>query len=429
MTDRYPHVVKQVMERPWAILPGTLAAIRDLVALRAGGERLTNEEIRERISGPSWAARDARRGGRQAARTQTTGGAVAVIPVAGVIIPKANLFSDISGGTSVQQFQEDFLAAMNDRDVGAVVLDIDSPGGSADLLPELAATMRSVRGQKPVLAVANTLMASAAYWIGSQADEVAVSPSGLAGSIGVFASHQDFSAALEKEGVDVTLISAGKYKTEGNPFEPLSDDALAHIQELVDDAYAAFTSDVSKGRKVPVADVRGGFGEGRVLTAKQAVSEGLADRVESLEQTIARAQQMASAGAASTASAGDHEPPRVTHVHLDQVDHTVATNHANAEPEASLTTQIDGLLRSADEILTVAGRFASLTQVKRDQLTALRARIDELVANPTTPPDDDEPGSAAAATDDAGGLTEDDEFAFASARWGAPQTATIGGNA
>jgi ClpP class serine protease len=93
---------------------------------------------------------------------------------------------------------------------------------------------------------------------------------------------------LEQEGVKVTLISAGKHKVEGNPFEPLSEEAMAFKQARVDEAYAQFVRDVARGRGVSVADVRGGYGEGRALTAKDAKAAGLIDRIATMEDTIGR---------------------------------------------------------------------------------------------------------------------------------------------
>jgi signal peptide peptidase SppA len=153
---------------------------------------------------------------------------------------------------------------------------------------ELAAEIYQARGQKPVVAVANSLAASASYWIAASADELVVTPSGEVGSIGVFAMHEDMSGLMEQMGVRVSLISAGKHKTETNPFEPLTDEARAALQEQVDGYYEMFVRAVARGRGVGVADVRGGFGEGRLVGAKEAVRLGMADRVETMEQTIGR---------------------------------------------------------------------------------------------------------------------------------------------
>jgi ClpP class serine protease len=92
---------------------------------------------------------------------------------------------------------------------------------------------------------------------------------------------------MASEGVKTTLISAGKYKTEGNPYEPLSDEARAAMQAMVDDYYGMFTRAVAKGRGVSVDAVRNGFGEGRMVSASQAVKNGMADRVATLDQVLA----------------------------------------------------------------------------------------------------------------------------------------------
>jgi len=115
-----------------------------------------------------------------------------------------------------------------------------------------------------------------------------VTPSGEVGSIGVVAAHMDISKMAESAGLKVTLVSAGKYKTEGNQFEPLSDEARAALQVRVDDYYAMFVKAVARNRGVSPADVRNGFGEGRVVGAKQAVALGMADRVATLDETLAR---------------------------------------------------------------------------------------------------------------------------------------------
>jgi signal peptide peptidase SppA len=181
-----------------------------------------------------------------------------------------------------------FSQLVNDPGVSAIVLEVDSPGGYSDGILELSDRIYEARGRKPVVAVANHLMASAAYWIGTAADEVVASPSSEMGSIGAFAAHEDISKALEQEGIKVSLIAEGKYKIEGNPYEPLGEDARAAIQARVRNVYDAFVEAVARNRGVKVSDVRKGFGEGRVVGARQAVEMGMADRVDTLEGTIER---------------------------------------------------------------------------------------------------------------------------------------------
>lgn len=275
----YEHIIQAVQALPWAILPEKLAVIREILVLRANGQRLTPEEIKAEM--------EAARGDRQIV---TGGQAIAVIPVVGTLIPRGNMMTEMSGAASVQRLQAQFRTALSDPEVGSIVLDIDSPGGQVGGIEEFATEIYQARGQKRIVAVANTLAASAAYWLASAAGELVVTPSGEVGSIGVFALHQDVSAALDKLGVRMTLISAGKYKTEGNPFEPLGEEARAAAQTRVNDYYQMFSAAVARGRGVSQADVVSGFGEGRVVGADEAVRLGMADRVATIDQVINQLQ-------------------------------------------------------------------------------------------------------------------------------------------
>jgi len=270
---KYERVIQYVLETPWAIRPAALGAIIDILAARAHGEPFSDRELAEQFK----AANAAQRAPRQS-------GAVAIIPIAGSIFPRANLFTEMSGGTSLQRFAATLAEVDRDPQVGSIVLDVSSPGGMVAMVAETAEQIRNTT--KPVTAVANTEAASAAYWLAAQADELVVTPSGQVGSIGVWSAHEDWSRFDDKLGVTTTLISAGRFKTEGNPFEPLGDEARAAFQKMIDTYYGMFVTDVARGRGVTVAAVRSGFGEGRMVTAEQAVSEGMADRVATLSQVV-----------------------------------------------------------------------------------------------------------------------------------------------
>jgi HK97 family phage major capsid protein len=274
VSSRYELILAEVVNEPWAILPEKLQTITELLALRAHGDRLSEDEIRARV------------GGRESARSPKQSGAVAVIPVYGVINHRMNMMSDISGGTSAEKLTAQFREALNDASISAIVLDVDSPGGGVSGIQELADEIYQARGQKKIVAQVSPLAGSAAYWLASAASEIAIMPSGAAGSIGVYTAHKDLSKALEQNGVKVTLVSAGKFKTEGNEFESLSDDAKAALQKRVDDYYSAFVAGVARGRGVTQANVRSGFGEGRVVSAQDALALGMVDRIATLDQTI-----------------------------------------------------------------------------------------------------------------------------------------------
>lgn len=242
---------------------------------------------------PAWAqlaARTAASAPRAARRNsgQRAGGAVAVITLSGVITPRGSFYSMLFGGGygGLQDFREEFREALNSPDVGAIVLDVDSPGGLVDLVPETAREIRESRGDKPIIAVANTCAASAAYYIASQADELVVTPSGDVGSIGVYMLHEDWSGWNEQQGIDPTYVSAGKYKTEGNMDEPLEGEALAEWQREVDDLYAMFVNDIAAGRGITAEQVIANYGEGRCLLADRALAAGMVDRVDTIESVI-----------------------------------------------------------------------------------------------------------------------------------------------
>jgi signal peptide peptidase SppA len=201
---------------------------------------------------------------------------------------RIGMMEAMSGGVSTQTFSAALREAVNNPQVKAIIIDVASPGGSVYGVDELATEIHSLREQKPIVAVANSLMASAAYYSMSNASEVVITPGGELGSIGVIAMHVDQSELNAKEGIKPTFISAGKYKAEGNPHEPLSAEAHAEIQAQVDRYYGMFLSAVARGREVSVETVRAKYGQGRVVGAKEAVRLGMADRVATLDETIRR---------------------------------------------------------------------------------------------------------------------------------------------
>ena len=274
-TRSYGHVASILFNAPWALLPEKLVAMAEVLRLRMEGVTFTTEEIESRVGAPPQRSR------RQA-------GAVAVLPLYGVLSQRANIITQASGGTSMEQFGDAFRSVVADEDVKAIVMDVDSPGGSVHGTAELARQIFDARGRKPIIAIANSLAASGSLWIGSQADEFVITPGGLVGSIGIVAEHVDASAHEEKEGFKTTLVSTSKFKTEGNPFEPLSDDARRHMESVMAGFHTMFVGDVARGRGVTVDKVEEDFGQGRVMGAKAAVKAGLVDRIATFEQVLAR---------------------------------------------------------------------------------------------------------------------------------------------
>lgn len=266
--------------QPLALLPSKADEVAAFMELRAQGVRFSRDEIQARV-GP----------GRTGASAPAPS-SIAVIGIVGIISQRAPLINDMSsgGGVSTQQIGAALRAALADPAVGSVVLDIDSPGGSVNGVPELADEIFAGRRKKPIIAQVNSLAASAGYWLASAASEVVTTPSGEVGSIGVYMMHRDVSVAAAADGVKITFVSStdSPFKVEANPYEPLSDEARRHLQVEVDRYMGDFLSAVARGRGVSVAKVKADFGQGRTVGARDAVRLGMADSVATLRQTLTR---------------------------------------------------------------------------------------------------------------------------------------------
>lgn len=209
-------------------------------------------------------------------------GKVAILPLQGILTQRNSWLLRVFGGTALDEFSEFFDALVADVRTDKIILDINSPGGSVYGVQELSERIYNARGKKPIIAVVNSLMASAAAWIGTAADKVYITKSGEAGSIGVLAIHTDFSEAEKRLGVKITIIKAGKHKAAGNPHEPLSNEAKGALQKRVAEYYAAFLNDLRRNR-----GQGGTFGDGRVFGFDGALSAGLVDGQATLENIIA----------------------------------------------------------------------------------------------------------------------------------------------
>src|SRR3990172_1504844 len=233
---RIPQLIR-ALSAPLALEPTTLFRLASVFRRKLQGVLLGGGEIHGEMGVPMPDERPVREQSR-----------VAIVPIYGVISQHPQ-----SMGTSTDEIGAMFGAALASPNVDAILLDVDSPGGTITGVPELAAEIFAGRGVKPITAIANGLAASAGYWIAAAASKVVVTPSGEAGSIGVYMLHEDWSKNLEQEGIKLTAISAGKFKTEGAPWEPLAEEAQAFYQAQVTEAYGWFIRDVAQFRGVTPA--------------------------------------------------------------------------------------------------------------------------------------------------------------------------------
>jgi signal peptide peptidase SppA len=217
-----------------------------------------------------------------------TSGKIAILPLYGVIEQRSSIWMDWFGGTSTDRFGAMFDEALRDPKIKGVVVDIESPGGTVPGVMETADKIYQSRGQKPVVAIANSMAASAAYWLGSAFDQLYVTPGGCCGSVGVYSMHLDFSKAMEAEGVTPTMFAVPEFKAEFNPFMPLSDESKEYEMQEVNRVYDQFVAAVARHRGTTASNVRANYGKGRVVDAQTSVAAGMADKVATLEQVVSR---------------------------------------------------------------------------------------------------------------------------------------------
>lgn len=213
-------------------------------------------------------------------------GNVAVIPITGTIQTKSNYVTRYMGGTSLAVLERDFQAALNDTQVKAIVLFVDSYGGSAEQNDEVSRLIYSSRGKKPIQAFVRGGCCSAAYYLASAADSINASPSSTIGSIGCIAIHQEFAEALKEMGIGATVITHGSKKGSGNVYEKLSPEGKADLQKWVSDFGELFTAAVARNRGVSADVINAKYGQGAVFLASEALAIGMIDRVATYEQVL-----------------------------------------------------------------------------------------------------------------------------------------------
>jgi signal peptide peptidase SppA len=279
MNSRLPHLAQRLFNRPVAIHPDKAEVIVAALADRLGvahlfsasqGLRPAAEVIIAADSGLLGAGSSPRAGYHNM-------GGVAVIEVEGTLVQKTGCLTPYSGMTGYDGIRANLNLALDDPAVRAIALDIDSPGGEVAGCFDLADFIAECAREKPVWAILDEMACSAAYALASACSRITVPRTGIAGSIGVIAMHADFSRALDKQGVTVTVIKHGARKADGNPYQPLEGEALGRIQADIDTLGAMFAETVARARRTTPAAIQA-MEAGTYLGA-EAVSAGLADAV------------------------------------------------------------------------------------------------------------------------------------------------------
>lgn len=350
----------------WAITPEKLDEIQAIYSTHFRGDKIDIEAIEARL-------------GRPLANDQqeyvVREGGIAVLIMSGVISPKANMFTRVSGGVSAQMLAKQFDSMAADPRVRGVVVDIDSPGGSVLGIPAAASALRKLADEKPTVSVSTGQMASAGYWIGSAANAVYISgETDIVGSIGVVAKH---SYDPRKQDVVTTEVTAGKYKRAVSDTGPLTREGKAVLQGQVDEIYRVFVDTVAANRRVDTDAVLANMADGRVFIGQQALEAGLADGIATVDDLVAQMSENPSKFAARTkatfgaksklrvaADAGDapvaeaHDEP-VLHVETTpsgaetMTPQELAAAFAAENPEAAALLRAEGASAESERIRAV----------------------------------------------------------------------------
>lgn len=255
--------MRLIAQERWAIVPETLKVICDIA-------------MRDHV--PDFDAVLAKRGQRLDEESRTIiRGRTAIIPVMGPIFRYANIFTMLSGASSISMLALDLRKAIESPAVGQIILDIDSPGGMVSGVSEFAQMIRN--SPKPVVAYVGNLAASAGYWIASSASKIVINNTAQLGSIGVVST-----VYIDKDESVVEIVSK---QSPLKRADATSEEGRAHIQEKTDELADIFIETVAANRGYDVEKVLSDFGRGGLLIGKSAVTAGMADRIGSLEELIA----------------------------------------------------------------------------------------------------------------------------------------------
>lgn len=255
--------------QPWAILPAMLETILSIASRETDPEAVAAKLGRPLENTYKAEVRDG----------------VAILPVTGPVMRYANLFSKVSGATSIDVLATDFNEALNNPNVKAIVLEIDSPGGTVAGVNELAEMIYAARGQKPITAYVSGIGASAAYWLASSADEIVIDATASVGSIGVISVQTDDTERKAKAGIkEIQIVSSVSPRKRP---DLATEEGRADVQAMVDSIAQVFVSTVARNRGVSMDTVLTDFGQGGLMVGADAVKAGMADRVGSLESIIA----------------------------------------------------------------------------------------------------------------------------------------------
>ena len=262
---------------PWAIRPEWLTTILDI----AKGNGDIDEAMEKRLQAVLATPGERMEGSN---RVSIRDG-VAIVSIRGPIFRYANLFTAISGATSIQTTAQDFQATLDNPEVHSIILEMDTPGGMVTGVNEFSEQVFSARGAKPIIAYVGGMAASAGYWIASAADEIVTDATGELGSIGVVMAYLDTRERDKKKGIEeIDIVSS--VSPDKRP-DPKTERGMSVLRQRVDALADVFVGTVARNRGIESETVLENYGQGAVFAGSNAIEAGLADRLGSLESLIA----------------------------------------------------------------------------------------------------------------------------------------------
>lgn len=231
-------------------------------------------------------------GQKNSGEITASGGAIAVIHIEGAIVGEraGGLFSVVADAPSLM---DKIRQAKDDPQVKAVVLRINSPGGSAAASQEIATEINRLKETgKIVVASMGDAAASGGYWIAALADQIMANPATMTGSIGVIIQTPNMEKLFDTLGIDYNTFTSGIHKDMGSPNRPVTEAEKDIFQGMIDNIYAQFVDVVVEGRNMPREEVLS-LADGRVFTGSQAKELGLVDELGNYYDALALAQELA----------------------------------------------------------------------------------------------------------------------------------------
>jgi signal peptide peptidase SppA len=363
-------------QEPWAIAPEAMDGIIGLAMDVAAGKIFTLQQSEAPAS------------------IMSVADGVATISITGPLLPTTDEFDRVMlGATSLEEVRSTVESAAADPSVTSIVLNIDSPGGTVRGTPEAADAIYEASKVKPVRAHTSGTMASAAYWLGSQATSISMTRSASVGSIGVMVPHIDQSKRAEMLGVKVELFTTGKFKAAGFPGTSLTESQRELIQERIDQVFGEFKSAVTRqGRKIPAEAM-----QGQTFYGPQAESLGLATVVRSASEagkagsSPLRAVDTAEDGMSEqVASTPSEEVVTSVETVVAEIANEAAPSAPEGEQEAAPESAPEGETESApddepkeESATEIIGDLKATLATLQGEIAALKANqisLDEAVA-------------------------------------------------